>query len=133
MSFPVPPVADDAPELYRRFWQLWSEARFFECHEVLEALWRVTAEPQRSFYQGLIHCAVAIYQHRRGNAVGAARQLVRAQARLERFRPNCCQVEVDGLLASVEQEIAPSLARLDAVQLARLEALRAALVAGPQR
>lgn len=119
-----PGMAADTPQLYRQFWQLWRQEKFFACHEVLEELWRETAGPQRRFYNGLIHCAVAVYQHRRGNAVGAARQLLRARMKLAPFGPMHHEVDVEALLAGVEREVAPSLAQLSAAQRERLEELK---------
>jgi len=124
LPYPVPPLPEDAPEGYRRFWQLWSEEKFFACHEVLEEVWRTTWGEQRWFYNGLINCAVAIYQHRRGNAVGAVRQLCRAQVKLEPFRPRYYEVDIEGLLQGVEQSIALSWHSLNAAQRSQLAALR---------
>lgn len=122
--FMVPAVAATAPAQYREFWELWRQERFFECHEALETLWRVTGGRQRWFYNGLINCAVAVYQHRRGNAVGAARQLTRAQVKLEPFRPCHDTVDVDELLGAVAEEIASSLTQLSAAQRAGCEEIR---------
>ncbi len=116
--------AKDAPPQLREFWELWQNEEFFACHEVLEELWRQSAEPKRRFYNGLIHAAVAIYQHRRGNPVGAARQWVRAQVKLAPFAPEYDDVNVELLLRAVEMEIAPSLRRLDESEERRLEILR---------
>ncbi len=127
LPFPPPPIPSDALEHYREFWRLWREEKFFACHEVLEELWRVTPGEQRLFYNGLIHCAVAIYQHRRSNAVGAARQLLRAQVKLQRFRPSYYQVDVEGLLSGVERAVASSLSTLSDGQQAQLRELRLAL------
>ncbi|HVF10947.1 MAG TPA: DUF309 domain-containing protein [Abditibacteriaceae bacterium] len=127
LPFPAPDIPPHAPVLYREFWRLWGEAKFFACHEVLEELWRATQGPQRLFYNGLIHCAVAIYQHRRGNAVGAARQLVRAQVKLQAFRPRHFEVDVDDLLNGMERALAPSLSTLDEHQRTQLAALERAL------
>lgn len=113
--------------IWHQFWDLWRREEFFECHEVLEDLWRETHGRERLFLNGHIHCAVAIYQHRRGNAVGAARQLVRAQEKLKPFTPRFQNVEIAPLLNFVESEIAPSLAVLEESQRAQLETLRAHL------
>jgi predicted metal-dependent hydrolase len=115
--------ASAAPE-YRGFWRLWQEEDFFACHEVLEELWRRTADAQRGFYHGLIHAAVTRYQHRRGNAVGAARQWVKTQERLAPFRPVFYGVNIEQLLRATEEEIAPSLRSLSEEQAGRVEALR---------
>jgi hypothetical protein len=109
LLFPLPKIPADAPQEYGKFWQLWRDEKYFECHEVLENLWRATSGPHRWFLNGLIHGAVALYQHRRGNAVGAARQLLRAQIKLESFRPKYFELDVDGFLSAVAREIEPSL------------------------
>jgi hypothetical protein len=122
--FSPPLLSESAPSLYREFWRLWSEERFYDCHEVLEELWRQTAGAERLFYNGLIHCAVAIYQHRRGNQTGAARQLVRARIKLARFAPFHGGVDIEALLAAVENAVQGSLQALDTrqrVQLGRLQ------------
>jgi predicted metal-dependent hydrolase len=127
LPFPVPDIPEGAAVLYGEFWKLWGEEKFFACHEVLESLWRETTGPQREFYNGLIHCAVAVYQHRRGNAVGAARQMVRAQVKLQAFRPRHFEVDVEALLNGVEDAVARSLSTLDAQQQTQLAALRQSL------
>ncbi|PTX60261.1 hypothetical protein C8P63_10925 [Melghirimyces profundicolus] len=48
---------------------------YFECHEVLEALWM--EEGRDPLYQGLLQAAVGLYHHRNGN-VNGARKLFRA-------------------------------------------------------
>ena len=126
----TPPNLDqlrDLPEKYARFWHLWQREEFFECHEVLEDLWRRAPGRERLFLNGLIHCAVSIYQPRRGNAVGAARQLARAQRKLAPFALHFWHCDIASLLSRVETEIAPSLAALDESQCAQLEDLRASL------
>jgi len=127
LPFPAPAVPPQPAVLYREFWRLWSEERFFAAHEVLEDLWRDTTGPQKLFYNGLIHCAVAIYQHRRGNAVGATRQLARAQAKLQAFRPRHFEVDVDALLDGVQCAIALSTSTLNARQRLQLKALEQSL------
>ena len=123
-DFQPPQTSPDAPIEYSMFWQLWREERFFECHEVLEELWKRTKTRERWFYNGLIHCAVSIYQHRRGNAIGACRQLVRAQVKLRAFAPRFGGVEIALLLSFVENEIASSLSQTSDVQRASWPALR---------
>lgn len=44
---------------------------FFEAHEVWEDLWMNLAGPERSFVQGLIQAAVALYHFNNGNVRGA--------------------------------------------------------------
>ena len=117
-------VSPDAPREYSQFWQLWREEKFFECHEVLEHLWRATPDESRVFLNGLIHAAVALYQHRRGNAEGAARQLVRAREKLKYPPPIYARVEAETLLRAVEIELEDSLRVLAPPQKVRLAQLQ---------
>lgn len=128
MKTPLHDLAEDvspnAPREYSQFWQLWREERFFECHEVLEHLWRETPDESRVFLNGLIHAAVALYQHRRGNAEGAARQLVRAREKLKYPAPLYARVDAEKLLRAVEVELESSLRVLAPPQKARLVQLQ---------
>ena len=128
LPFPPPQVPPDAPIEYSQFWQLWSEEKFYEFHEVLEELWRGTPSRERWFLNGLINCAVAVYQHRRGNAVGAARQLLRAQVKLRPFQPLHNGVDVEGLLHGVAQEIETSLQTLSEAQRAQWPAVEQSII-----
>jgi predicted metal-dependent hydrolase len=69
---------------------------------VLEDVWRAAAEPERDFYQGLVHVAVAWYQCGRGNRVGCERQLEKAARRLGPYAPAHRGLDVAALLVSVE-------------------------------
>lgn len=59
---------------YKKFFQLFNERDFYECHEVLEDLWMETTEEERPYYQGLIQTATAFYKIECGN-MGGARKL----------------------------------------------------------
>jgi predicted metal-dependent hydrolase len=71
--------------------------RYFEAHEELELAWRAAPSAERDFYQGLVHVAVAWYQHGRGNRVGTERQLEKALRRLAAFEPEHRGVDVAAL------------------------------------
>jgi uncharacterized protein len=73
--------------------------RWFEAHEELETAWRAAAAEERDFYQGLVHVAVAWYQHARGNRIGTERQLEKALRRLEAYEPAHRGVDVAALRA----------------------------------
>jgi len=75
--------------------------RYFEAHEELELAWRAAAPEERAFYQGLVHVAVAWYQHGRGNRVGTERQLEKALRRLAPFEPAHRGVDVAALRAQL--------------------------------
>jgi uncharacterized protein len=77
------------------------DGRFFEAHEELELVWRAAEAPERDFYQGLVHVAVAWYQAGRGRPVAATSQLDKAARRLAAFAPAHRGVDVTGVLAQV--------------------------------
>jgi uncharacterized protein len=58
-------------EAYFRGITLFNQAAFFECHEVLEEVWRDAPEPDRKFLQALIQTAVALHHYSNGNPTGA--------------------------------------------------------------
>ena len=127
MPYLAPPIVPDAPDGWRAFWALWEAEQFWECHEALEPLWRAEQGPRKWFLNGLINAAVAVYQARRGNAEGAARQLVRARLKLQPFEPVCEGVHIEALLRGVELEVIPSITHLTERQRAKLVELETQL------
>ena len=123
---PFEPPAQFAPDL-AEFWNLWRQEKFWACHEALEELWHAQTEPRRSFLNGLIHGAVAVFQHRRGNSNGAARHLLRAKIKLEKHLPAREGIDLNAFLAGIEREIAPSLRAISAQQRASLGELETRL------
>ena len=63
---------------------LFNRGDFFECHEVLEAVWLENSGEQKLFLQGLIQVAVSFYHLRRGNFTGSERLLRAALQKLSR-------------------------------------------------
>jgi len=97
-----PPRAAVDPRLIEGV-ALFNHHRFFECHEVLEQLWRQTSGQPRDFYNGLIQAAVACYHWSRGNLAGA-HSLSRSSTRhLMRYSPECLGVDVAGFLGSYRE------------------------------
>jgi predicted metal-dependent hydrolase len=82
--------------------------RYFEAHEELELAWRAAPPEERDFYQGLVHVAVAWYQHGRGKPVATRRQLEKALRRLEAYEPEHRGVDVARLRAQLT-ELLPTL------------------------
>jgi predicted metal-dependent hydrolase len=67
--------------------ELFNRQAFFECHEVLEELWKPARGPRRLFLQSVIHLAVAFYHHQQRNPAGAARQLRKGLKKLAGYLP----------------------------------------------
>jgi predicted metal-dependent hydrolase len=74
-------------ELFQRGVRLFNHGEFFECHEVLEDLWRPLRGPRRLFLQAVIHLAVGLYHHQRQNSAGADRQLRKGLKKLAGYLP----------------------------------------------
>lgn len=82
--------------------RLFDAGRFFESHEAWEFAWHGAPEPERDFFQGLIHAAAACLHHQRGNGYGYTRQLERLQRRLGQYVPRHRQVETQALIDAVQ-------------------------------
>ena len=125
-DLPFEPPLEFAPDM-AEFWQLWRAEKFWACHEALEAVWLRASAPRKRFLNGLIHGAAATFQHRRGNSVGAARQLTRATVKLEPYRPVYEKLDVSQFLEGIETEIAPSVQQLTKAQRESLAVLETRL------
>jgi predicted metal-dependent hydrolase len=91
-------TAPALPAAYVEGVRLFNEGEFFACHDVLEELWTDTIGPEREFYQGLIHAAVALYHFEEGN-LGGASKMCRSMVRyLEPFRPHFLGLDVERFL-----------------------------------
>ena len=123
---PFEPPLEHPPDM-AEFWRLWRDEKFWACHEALESVWLEAPHPRKRFLNGLIHGAAATFQFRRGNAVGAARQWVRATVKLEPYLPVYEKLQVAQFLEGLETEIAPSMEQLTPKQRAALMALESRL------
>lgn len=77
--------------------------RFFDAHEAFEAAWRACAEPERDFFQGLVHVVVSAYQRERGRPVATERQRLKALRRLEAYEPAHRGLDVAALRAALDR------------------------------
>ncbi|MFL6038317.1 MAG: DUF309 domain-containing protein [Gaiellaceae bacterium] len=71
---------------------------YFAAHEELEDAWRAAPQPERDFFQGLVHVAVAWYQAGRGRQIGTERQLAKAIRRLTPYAPTHRGLKLEPLL-----------------------------------
>ena len=92
-----PPVA-----LLRRGIEHFNRLEYFEAHEVWEALWLAERGPLADFYKGLIQCAAALLQLRRGRLSGARRLYERQRTLLSPYAPETLGVAVGALLADMD-------------------------------
>ena len=80
---------------------LFNSGDYFACHEAWEDVWRELHGDRRIFVQGLIQIAVGLYHASRFNSAGARGLFSRGVARLERFPPDYCGVNVRAFLTAI--------------------------------
>ncbi len=78
--------------------QLFNAQEFFACHDILEEIWSETIGPEREFYQGLIHAAVALFHFSEGNLTGARKMYGSAIRYLRPFQPVHRRVDIERLI-----------------------------------
>lgn len=90
-------------ERYLKFFELFNERDFYECHEVLEDLWMETIGDERPYYQGLIQTATAFYHLENGNAAGARKLFTTGLDYLKPFPDRFMGFELGAYKAMCEQ------------------------------
>ncbi|WP_199621045.1 DUF309 domain-containing protein [Paenibacillus alkalitolerans] len=80
------------------------ERDYFECHEVMEALW--LEEGRDPLYQGLLQVAVGLHHHRNGNIDGGVKLLTAAIAKLDNREPLVLGINLAQLLADTKEHLA---------------------------
>jgi uncharacterized protein len=86
----------------QEFWQgveQFNTGQFYACHDTLEALWIEAGEPEKTFYQGILQIAVALYHLENRNWRGAVILLGEGSNRLRRYPSSYGGVDVDELLS----------------------------------
>lgn len=76
-----------------------AEGDYFMSHETLEEHWIDAPESERDLLQGLIHVAVGLLHHERGNVKGAGLQFRKASRRLEGYPPTHETVDLEAVRA----------------------------------
>ena len=104
----------------QEFWQgveEFNQGEFYACHDTLEALWMESSEPEKTFYQGVLQIAVALYHLGNSNWRGAVILLGEGTNRLQRYQPIYSEIDVEKLidqstelLAALQQSGAENIA-----------------------
>ncbi len=109
-------------EVESAFWEgveQFNQQEFYACHDTLEAIWMEAMEPQRTFYQGILQIAVALYHLGNANLRGATILLGEGSNRLRRYQPTYAEVDVTALVTQSTE----LLLRLQQAQLGEGEAI----------
>lgn len=97
----VRPLTEHQRKLLEEGIALFNRGEFFDCHEVLEALWLESSGERKKFLQGLIQVAVALHHLRNRNRVGAERLLAAGMEKLTEYAPEDERIDVNALLAAL--------------------------------
>ena len=93
-----PRCAEPAPPGLLEGIELFNRREFFDCHEILEDIWRADRHPVRLLYQGILQIGVGFYHLGNGNWRGATALLTRGIDKVQRFSPHCMGVETAKLV-----------------------------------
>jgi uncharacterized protein len=88
---------DLAPDGLTEGIRLFNAGEYYECHEVLEDIWRDERDPIRYLYQGVLQIGVGLHHLRNGNFRGASLLLHDGIEKTRRFTPVCMGVDTAGL------------------------------------
>jgi uncharacterized protein len=83
------------------FWEgvsQFNRQEFYACHDTLEAIWMEAMEPEKTFYQGILQIAVALYHLGNHNQRGAMILLGEGIYRLSRYQPEYAEIDVTQLI-----------------------------------
>ena len=90
---------------FKKGLELFNDREFFECHEVIEALWLETPseDEYRDLYKGVIQAAAAIYQWERGIPSGAKGLYRTSVVYLKKYAPAALGLNVDALVKGMDR------------------------------
>ncbi|MEB3358694.1 MAG: DUF309 domain-containing protein [Synechococcales bacterium] len=83
------------------FWcgvEQFNQGEFYACHDTLEEIWLTAIDPQKSFYQGILQIAVALYHLTNHNWQGSVTLLGSGIRRLSPYVPDYMDVDVAHLI-----------------------------------
>ena len=100
-----PALSAEASRRFLKGVELIRAGEYFAAHEELELAWRAAPQPERDFFQGLVHVAVAWYQAGRGRRIGTVRQLEKAIRRLTPYVPAHRGLDLDALLEQLRRAL----------------------------
>ena len=89
---------------FKKGLELFNQGEYFECHEVIEALWLETPseDPYRDLYKGVIQAAAAIYQFERGILSGAISLFETSVKYLEAYKPEALGLKVTPMIQGLQ-------------------------------
>jgi uncharacterized protein len=92
-------MSETVPQQFFAGVEQFNQGEFYACHDTLEALWMESTEPDKTFYQGILQIAVALYHLGNKNWRGAAILLGEGINRLRYYQPIYAEINVEELIA----------------------------------
>jgi uncharacterized protein len=81
---------------------MYNHGEYYECHEVLEDIWRAESDDVRYLYQGILQIGVAFHHLGNANWRGATGLLEGGIEKVSRYRPACMGVDTDRLVREAQ-------------------------------
>jgi predicted metal-dependent hydrolase len=132
VSGPNPRCSAPAPPELLEGIRLFNAGEYFECHEVLESIWRAERDPVRYLYQGILQVGVGLHHLRNGNFRGATLLLRDGIDKTSHFRPACLGVDT-ATLCDQAQRCLDQLHALGRERIAEFNWALAPAIALPDR
>jgi predicted metal-dependent hydrolase len=93
--------ADEVELKFRRGLEQFNHGEFFEAHETWEEIWLTSAEPEKTFLQGIIQVSAAFHHYSRSNHKGACSLMEAGLKKLDKFPASHRDCEIGPLRDSV--------------------------------
>ena len=85
---------------------LFNQQEYFNCHEILEEIWREATTDDKHFYEGLIRLSTGLHlRFHRHIPQGAINLLTQGLMRLENYRPTYLGVDVARLYTEIDEHL----------------------------
>ena len=86
--------------------RLFNRRAYFDCHQLLEEIWREADAPDKALYEALIRLSTGLHLwFHRGGGQGAVNLWTQALMRLEDFRPEAQGIDVARLYSDVDRRV----------------------------
>lgn len=94
------------PDAYLEGIRLFNEEHFWHAHEQWEACWLLSAEPDATFYKGIIQAAAALVHWQKGNPRGLHLNWAKSQRKLATLPSPYMGLDLDAFSSMMEAFIA---------------------------
>jgi predicted metal-dependent hydrolase len=83
--------------------RLFNEGEFWHAHEQWESCWIGSAEPESTFYKGIIQAAAALVHWKKGNPRGLRRNWEKSRPKLVALPPAMLGLDIRALIADMDR------------------------------